>query len=164
VFTDFTYTTFSSSPPYPSVLITEDANNSLDSPQTLTLTMADVTTETSSWEFQAGLEIGIKTTLETGIPFVADGKMEVSVTASISYKYGEVITKTTDFSKSAPVTLPARTKARVTVTGTKYNATVNFTCKAKYTYSDGCTTTDNNVTGKFTGTQIRNGTTTWVPL
>jgi len=163
VFNNFTYTTFTNVPPFPVILLTEVATNSTNTQQSVTLAAGDVVTTQSSWTAKVGISVGLKTTLETGIPFVANGKVEVSVTGSFDYSWGEVISDTTNFTKTTPIILPANTKAQVTISGNKYTATVHYTATGTFTYADGNTDT-RQVEGDFNGTQVRDGSVTWTPI
>jgi len=158
-----TYTNPRIVPAMPVTLVTEIAENTLSVPQTMSLTVGEVITQTSTWTADVSISVGLKTTMETGIPLLVDGKVEVSLTATVKYSWGETVTKATNFSKIANATLPPNTKARLTLSGTQYTTNIGYSATAIYTYFDD-ETTSVPITGHFSGVQIKDTTTKWEPL
>jgi len=67
-------------------------------------------TKTKSFSNQFGVKATIKTTLQTGIPFIADGKIEVSAETSFAYTWGETLSE----GKTIPVNLSVNVPAHKT--------------------------------------------------
>ena len=56
--------------------------------QTTKYTVSRTVTETSSFQHTAGAEVSVGTTFSAGVPFIAEGEISVSVTASYEYSAG----------------------------------------------------------------------------
>ena len=62
--------------------------NSSSQSQTTKYTVSRTIIETSSFQHTAGASVSIGTSFSTGVPFLAEGKIEVEVTASYEYSAG----------------------------------------------------------------------------
>ena len=64
-----------------------DNRNATGSPS-ITFTVSKTVTETKSFTHTVGASVKVGTAFKTGIPFVAEGKVSVEVTASYEFEYG----------------------------------------------------------------------------
>eukprot|EP01121_Diplochlamys_sp_Union-15-3_P005668 TRINITY_DN159_c0_g1_i1.p1 TRINITY_DN159_c0_g1~~TRINITY_DN159_c0_g1_i1.p1 ORF type:complete len:316 (-),score=68.94 TRINITY_DN159_c0_g1_i1:53-970(-) len=109
--------------------------SSVDVNQTLTYEYEK--SETGTWNNSAGIEIGVTTSFKTGVPFLAEGQVEVSTNASYSHEWGGESGITKKVSSSTSVTVPANSSCKAKVLILQANIDVPFTFKTKRTYIDG---------------------------
>jgi len=117
------------------------SNNSSSETQNASITRSYSTTNTSSWSITGGLKIGIKTTISTGIPWVVEGKVEVSGEISFAYTYGRAHASTQTFQYTAQVSVPKNTQVTAQVTATQGSLTVKYTAVMDIWYADGVSAT-----------------------
>lgn len=84
-----------------------------------------------SYTFSRGfsLKAGVTTTIETGVPFVAEGKIEVSFEISGSFQWDTTTTTTTSVTAQGSVPVPANSTVTVHYVGTR------GTCNVPYSYT-----------------------------
>lgn len=104
----FSYTLTSNTTPSPITLDTITVDNQTSTDQVSSISFDQGVETTSTWESTAGLSLGSKITLETGIPFIAEGSVEFSVEASYSYAWGGSLATSQSFAYDATVTVPAQ--------------------------------------------------------
>jgi hypothetical protein len=71
--------------------------------------------KTNSWSSSWSIKVGVKASGEAGVPFLAQGKWEISAETGFSYTWGGAETKSEQFNFSASVPVPA--EKEVTCTG-----------------------------------------------
>jgi hypothetical protein len=111
-------------------------------------------TATKSWSNQIGLKLGVKTTIKTGVPFLVEGKIELSFEASYSYTWGESVSDQKTDSWSVTVTVPPHTRVRVLATVMESTIDVPFTADLVVRRSDGSTRTINSFSGVYKGINV----------
>ncbi|XP_047961326.1 uncharacterized protein LOC125206074 [Salvia hispanica] len=84
-----------------------------------------------SYTFSRGfsLKAGVTATIETGVPFVAEGKIEVSFEISGSFQWDTTTTTTTSVTAQGSVPVPANSTVTVHYVGTR------GTCNVPYSYT-----------------------------
>jgi hypothetical protein len=117
-------------------------STSADTKQTLTYSYAK--SEVGTWNNTAGIEIGVKTEFSCGIPILAEGKVEVSASASYSHEWGGSAGTEKTIGSSTEVTIPPGKKGKALVLVKRAELNVKFSYKEKITYSSG----DTKVTDK----------------
>ncbi|XP_047964220.1 uncharacterized protein LOC125208611 [Salvia hispanica] len=87
-----------------------------------------------SYTFSRGLSItaGVSTTIQTGVPFIANGSIEISLEISGALQWDETTTTTTSVTASTSVIVPAFSAVDVSYVGTKGTCTIPFS----YTQQD----------------------------
>jgi len=118
-------------------LNTNVQNPSNDITITQTLEYSYEKSETGTWNNTFGVEIGVSTEFKTGVPFIAEGKIAVSVTTSYSHEFGGSTGKTKTVNSSTQVAIPPRTKAKAKVMILQASISVPFTYKTRRTYITG---------------------------
>jgi hypothetical protein len=118
--------------------------------QTSTQILSREVTNTASWSNTTGVTVGAKTTLITGIPFIAQGEIEISVEGSYEYAWGEALATTHRFDVNVEVTAPPMTMVHAELMVQKSTLTVPFEAKANVTRANG-TKEQTQVSGTFTG-------------
>jgi hypothetical protein len=118
----------------------------------LTQTFTNTTTDSGSWGFKVGGKVGVKTTAKTGIPFLLEGKIEISGEVNLEYTWGSAYQTTRTITSTANVTLPADvTVANAYVLQYSTQLVVAFTMDVLVTYMDGDQAEVKGIAGEFTG-------------
>ncbi|XP_022150379.1 uncharacterized protein LOC111018555 [Momordica charantia] len=140
----------------PLVMATGDATNRTQVANTMNLNLSYTETKSSTWSSSVSTKLGVKTTLETGVPFIADGKVEISAEFSGSYQWGETKTTSQTLGTTYQVTVPPMSTVIVSLLATK------GTCDVPYSYTQ-CDTLINGETkiyemddGVYTGINCYN--------
>lgn len=102
-----------------------------------TLTYSYTKSKTGTWNNTAGMQIGAKATFEAGVPFVADAKLELSISASYSHSWGGSEGEQETVSESTTIQVPPLKKAQVTVIVKRATLDVNFKYHEKIEYMNG---------------------------
>jgi hypothetical protein len=118
------------------------------------LSFSHAYTATKTWSNSVGLKVGVKTTIKTGVPFLAEGKIELSMEASYSYSWGESVADQKTDSWVASVTAPPKTRVKVQAVVTESTIDVPYSADLRVRRSDGTTTTINNFSGVFRGVNV----------
>ena len=118
------------------------------------LTFSHAYTASKSWSNSVGLKVGAKTSIKTGIPFLAEGKIEISMEASYSYTWGESVADQKTDSWVATITAPPKTRVRFQAVVTESTIDVPYSADLRVRRSDGTTSTINNFSGVFRGVNV----------
>lgn len=108
-------------------------------------------TKSSTWNASVSLKLGVKTTLQTGIPFIAKGQIEISAEFSGAYQWGETKTTTTVVETVYKVTVPPMTVVTVSLLATTGSCDVPFSYTQRDTLTNGQQVTYNMDDGIYTG-------------
>jgi hypothetical protein len=90
-----------------------------------------------TWNNSAGVEIGVATSIKTGIPFLAEGQISMSTTTSYSHEWGGSKCEEKKVSSSTQVSVPAKTTGRAKVIVKKALISVPFSYTERRTYFNG---------------------------
>jgi len=120
-------------------------NDSTSDKLTQNLTYSYAKSVAGTWNNTAGVTAGVKTSIKADIPFLAEGKVEISASASYSHQWGGSVGTTETISSATQVEVPPKKKGNVLVLIKQAELTVEFTYKEKVTYVNGETKI---VTGK----------------
>ncbi|RYZ81325.1 MAG: hypothetical protein EOO68_36015 [Moraxellaceae bacterium] len=93
----------------PAELYRQTVVNQTSQPQTSSISGSQSISETSGWSDSLAVKVGVSTSFKTGIPFVAEGKITVSVEVTNTYTWNGSTTQTKTWSFNTPVTVPANT-------------------------------------------------------
>ncbi|XP_022150378.1 natterin-2-like [Momordica charantia] len=111
------------------VMATGNGTNRTEVPNTMNLNLSYIETESSTWSSSISIKLGVKTSIETGIPRIVDGKVEVSSEFTGSYQWGKTITKTQTIGSTYQITVPPKTTVIVSLLATTGK------CDVPYSYS-----------------------------
>jgi hypothetical protein len=134
---------------------TQDVANDMDTPQTSNIRGSESVEEMTGWSDTLGIRIALKTEFKTKIPFVVDGKVELSVEASNEYTWNGSTTHSKDWGFDVPITLQAHTKGRVAITVSISTISVPYTMTGNHVHKNGAKI-PGTVTGTYTGTNSYN--------
>jgi hypothetical protein len=93
----------------PAELYRQTVVNQTSQPQTSSVSGSQSVSETSGWSDSLAVKVGVSTTFKTGIPFVAEGNISVSVDVTNTYTWNGSTTQTKTWSFNTPVTVPGNT-------------------------------------------------------
>ncbi|RVW64277.1 hypothetical protein CK203_052261 [Vitis vinifera] len=94
--------------------------------------------------------------MESGVPFIADGKLEISSEFSGTYEWGETESVTTAMETVYNVTVPAMTKVTVSMIATQGSCDVPFSYTQRDTLTDGKNVVYNMDDGVYVGVNCFN--------
>jgi Clostridium epsilon toxin ETX/Bacillus mosquitocidal toxin MTX2 len=117
--------------------------------------------ETSGWSDALAVKVGVKTTFTTGIPFVFEGKVEVSAEVSNTYTWNGSETKTKTWGFNTPVNVPAHTIVVGLVSATLSTIAVPYTLTGTFTLKSG-QKVPGQVKGIYTGSNSHDLTITFI--
>jgi len=111
----------------PQVIASEQLDNKSDKEQSMSFNFSEDVGHTSSFEYTVGFTITLKTTIEAGIPFVVDGKIEVDASVTNQWKFGSTDTFSKHYAASFPVRADPHGTVHATATVEKAMITVPYT-------------------------------------
>ena len=126
---------------------TQDLTNTTSVEQQETFTFELDYTETKSWSSTIGVKVGIQTTIQTGIPFIVGGNIQVSVEGSYSYTWGAQKSTTRKYTDAIPVKVPAHSHVICEASASTARVTIPYSADAVYHFTSG-----QDIPGNFTGT------------
>ena len=92
----------------PEVAFSEAFDNDTDATDPVVFKKSTTSTATFTWSFTEALKLGTKTTFETGLPKIAEGKFELSVELNLSSTQTHTETKTQTWEVDTTVNVPPR--------------------------------------------------------
>ncbi|KAF7005261.1 hypothetical protein CFC21_020395 [Triticum aestivum] len=108
-------------------------------------------TVASTWSSTVSMKIGIKTNLKAGVPFIVDGKIEVSTEFSGSYTWGKTETEQKQVSKQIDVEVPPMKKVTVKAIGSNGVCDIPFSYKQRDILTNGDEVTQEFTDGMYFG-------------
>ncbi len=115
--------------PYSLVNLSQRNDSSVDQQASWGAKRTVSTTKTYEWHWQNSTAVSVETTFSTGVPFIADGEIKLSVsnTFSVGENKGSSNTQSDEWSVSLPATVKAQTRLRVQVNIQQGKIDVPFT-------------------------------------
>ncbi|KAI3862922.1 hypothetical protein MKW92_049516 [Papaver armeniacum] len=107
-------------------LITDTTVNRLDVPITSELNLTQTVTNTTNWSRSVTLTIGVTTGGSAGIPFVTDGKIEISTEVSNSWDWGETKEESLQVGSVRTVDVPPMSRVRGNLMATRLSYDIPF--------------------------------------
>jgi Clostridium epsilon toxin ETX/Bacillus mosquitocidal toxin MTX2 len=144
-------------------LYRQTVTNHTTSPQTSTIAGSETVTETSGWSDSLAISVGVKTSFKCGIPFFAEGKVEISAQATNTYTWNGSESKAKAWSWSTPVTVPPGGVSSVIVTATMSTIAVPYTATGTAVFKSG-EKVAGQITGLYTGDNSHDLTVTFAHL
>ncbi|MCL7034234.1 hypothetical protein MKW94_007285 [Papaver nudicaule] len=129
-----------------------DVVNRTNVADTVDLKFSYQDTRTSSWNFSGSLTLGVTCEMEAGIPFICDGKVELSGSVTMGVQHTTTTTTTRLGETVYKVNVPAHTSVKVNLKATKGKCDVPYSYTQRDTYINGETETYKKDDGVFTGT------------
>jgi len=90
-----------------------------------------------TFTFNQAIQVGVEVEMTGKLPLVGQATTTASLSSTTSFGYEDTISKTTDDSITATVTLPGNSKITAVIIGNEYKADIPFTATMKKIYFDG---------------------------
>ncbi|KAI9114103.1 hypothetical protein K1719_014753 [Acacia pycnantha] len=113
-------------------------------------------TKSSTWNNSVSLKLGVKACFQTGVPYIVEGKIEISNEFGGVYQWGETKTSSTVVETVCKVTVPPMTKVTVSLLATMGSCNVPFSYTQCDTLTNGQQVTYDMDDGFYTGTNSFN--------
>lgn len=107
-------------------LYKETVHNNTAQTQTSSITGSVSVSETSGWSDTLGFKVGVSTSFKTGVPFIAEGKVTVSVEVSNTYTWNNSTTTTKTWGFNTPVSVPANSSVSAVVSASRSTIVVPY--------------------------------------
>ncbi|KAF7139281.1 hypothetical protein RHSIM_Rhsim07G0026400 [Rhododendron simsii] len=127
------------------------AENNKQVSDTKTLGFSHKDSRSSTWNGSVSLKLGVTTKIQTGIPFVAQGKVEVSTEFTGAYEWGETVTTENEVRTEYTTTVPPMSKVTISLLATQGSCDVPFSYTQRDTLMNGNTVINNLDDGLYTG-------------
>ncbi|KAK4275747.1 hypothetical protein QN277_018778 [Acacia crassicarpa] len=127
------------------------AINRTQEPNNAEVRLSYIETKSSTWNASVSLKLGVKTSFQTGIPFIAKGEIEISAEFTGEYQWGETTTTSTEVETVYKVTVPPMTMVTVSLLATTGLCDVPFSYTQRDTLTNGQQVTCNMDDGIYTG-------------
>jgi hypothetical protein len=132
-------------------LHSQTVKNQTSTKNKTTLTFTYTSTVATTWSSTVSMKLGVKTTLQCGVPFLVDGKIEISAEFNRSYSWGETKTEQNQISKQITVDVPPMKKVTVKAIGSNGVCDVPFSYKQKDVLLNGEVVTKEFTDGMYFG-------------
>ncbi|XP_039040361.1 natterin-1-like [Hibiscus syriacus] len=119
------------------VVAQNSAANFTDQSSTLDVKLAYTDTKTSSWKTDFSLTLGMKTSIEIGVPLIFDGSIEMSAEVRSGVEWGKSFETSTNLEVVNSVIVPPMTKVTVNLVATKGLCDIPFSFMQRDTLYDG---------------------------
>ncbi|MEV4703992.1 ETX/MTX2 family pore-forming toxin [Actinoplanes sp. NPDC049316] len=105
--------------------------------QSTEISGSKVATDSQGWSDTTGIKVSVSTSFKTGIPILAEGKINLTAEGSYSYTQNGSTQRSQTFSWRQPVIVPARSVVEATVTVTHGTITVPYSLSGDFLYRSG---------------------------
>jgi len=136
-------------------LYRQEVANNTDTPQQSSIGGSESVAEMSGWSSKLGGKIGVKTNFKSGIPFLADGKVEVTIEVNYEYTWNGSTTRTKVWTFNVPVTVPPKSKAVVVISVSVSKISVPYTLTGSFVLKSGARIS-RKIPGIYTGLNSHN--------
>ncbi|KAI8553384.1 hypothetical protein RHMOL_Rhmol05G0011600 [Rhododendron molle] len=132
-------------------MVTKTATNDTQESNTATLKFLRNETKSSTWTGSVSFKLGVKTEIQTGIPFIVEGKVEVSAEFTGSYQWGETVTTENQVETEYTFSMPPMSKVTVSLLATQGSCDVPYSYTQRDTLMNGEQVIHNFDDGVYTG-------------
>lgn len=123
----------------PRIYVNTLYNNASSGTATQSTTFTYTKSKSGTWNNMEGYEVSTKINFKTGIPFLMEGGVEVSVANKGEFSWGGSEGTEESIALAVSAEVPALSKRRVTLTVKQSSLTVRFTYKESLAYANGVT-------------------------
>ncbi|KAF7004906.1 hypothetical protein CFC21_020073 [Triticum aestivum] len=121
-------------------------------------------TRESTWSSSVSLKVAIKSTIDSGIPLIVKGEIQISAEFQGGYSWGETITKTRETTMKYQVIVPPMSKVLVTAIQSQGICDVPYSYKQKDVLLNGQEITHHFTDGIYRGVSVSDTTITVEPM
>lgn len=143
---------------------TDHLINDLSTPGTRDIGFVLTETRESTWSSSVSLKVAIKSTLDSGIPLLVKGEIEISAEFKGGYSWGETITKTRETTMNYQVIVLPMSKVLVTAIQSQGVCDVPYSYKQKDVLLNGQEVTHHFTDGIYRGVSVSDTTITVEPM
>ncbi|KAA8544866.1 hypothetical protein F0562_019739 [Nyssa sinensis] len=127
------------------------AINRSKEPSTVEVKLQYTQSRSKTWNTSVSLKLGIKTSIQTGVPLIAEGKIEIEGEFTGEYQWGQTDESSTGIETVYTVTVPPMTMVKVSLLATKGSCDVPFSYSQRDTLTNGDQITSTMDDGVYTG-------------
>ncbi|KAF7144055.1 hypothetical protein RHSIM_Rhsim05G0010100 [Rhododendron simsii] len=132
-------------------MVTKTATNNTQVSNITTLKLIRKETRETTWKGSVSLKLGVKTNIQTGIPLVVDGKIELSTEFTGNYEWGETVSTENEVETEYTTTVPPMSKVTVSLLATQGSCGVPFSYTQRDTLMNGKQVSHHFDDGVYTG-------------
>ncbi|KAF7142883.1 hypothetical protein RHSIM_Rhsim05G0011700 [Rhododendron simsii] len=132
-------------------MVTKTATNDTQESNTAKLKFLRNENKSSTWNGSVSFKLGVKTEIQTGIPFIVAGKVEVSAEFTGSYQWGETVSTENQVETEYTISVPPRSKVTVSLLATQGSCDVPYSYTQRDTLMNGGQVIHNFDDGVYTG-------------
>ncbi|XP_023543607.1 natterin-1-like [Cucurbita pepo subsp. pepo] len=133
-----------------------DASNNSSKENTIDMKLRYEISESNTWSSTVSAKLGVQTTIQTGIPLIAEGKIEMSAEFSGEYTWGKTKSKSSEIETVYTVTVPPMSRVRVSLLATKGQCDVPYSYTQRDTLMNGDQVTNYYDDGIYTAVNCYN--------
>lgn len=138
-------------------MVTEDVTNNSTVANIKTIKSSYTETKSSAWNSSSSLILGTKCSLESGIPFIKEGKIYISTDQlTETYQWGETNTSTNVVESTYTVSILPMSRTKVILVATKGLCEIPFSYTHRDVLTNGKHSTYNKDDGVYTGVNYYN--------
>lgn len=145
----------------PADLYRQSVVNNTPQTQTSSISGSEAVSEMSGWSDSLAVKVGVSTSFKTGIPFIAEGKITVSLDVTNTYTWNGSTTRTKTWSFNTPVTVPANTTYVALIAATVTTISVPYTLSGTLILKSGARVAG-IINGIYTGSNSHDLTVTYI--
>ncbi|KAF5942644.1 hypothetical protein HYC85_020286 [Camellia sinensis] len=119
-------------------------------PNTVDIKLSYTETKGTTWNASVSVKLGVKTIIQTGVPFIEDGKIHISAEINAAYQWGETVTSSV-VKTVYKITVAPMSRIKVSLLATKGSCDVPFSYTQHDTLTNGKHITYNMDDGVYTG-------------
>ncbi|KAA8521725.1 hypothetical protein F0562_012398 [Nyssa sinensis] len=127
------------------------ATNQTQEPSTVQVKLQYTERRTKTWNASVSLKLGINTSIQTGVPLIAEGKVEIGAEFTGEYQWGQTDESSTEVETVYTVTVPPMSMVKVSLLATKGSCDVPFSYSQRDTLINGQQITSTMDDGVYTG-------------
>ncbi|KAI8553382.1 hypothetical protein RHMOL_Rhmol05G0011400 [Rhododendron molle] len=118
-------------------MVTKTATNNTQVSNTTTLKLLRKETRSTTWNGSVSLKLGVKTNIQTGIPLIVEGKVELFTEFTANYQWGETMSTENQVETEYTIKVPPMSKVTVSLLATMGSCDVPFSYTQRDTLMNG---------------------------
>ncbi|KAI8553383.1 hypothetical protein RHMOL_Rhmol05G0011500 [Rhododendron molle] len=132
-------------------MVTKTATNNTQVSNITTLKLIRKETRSTTWKGSVSLKLGVKTNIQTGIPLVVDGKVELVTEFTRNYEWGETVSTEIEVETEYTITVPPMSKVTVSLLATQGSCNIPYSYTQRDTLMNGRSVIHDFDDGVYTG-------------
>ncbi|PQQ00696.1 uncharacterized protein Pyn_40090 [Prunus yedoensis var. nudiflora] len=137
-------------------MATGDAINQTQEQNTIDLRLSYKDTRSTTWNSSVSMKMGLKTTVETRVPLIAKGEIEISAEFAAEFQWGKTDTSESEVETVYKVVVPPMSMVKVSLMATRGSCDVPFSYTQRDTLTNGKHVTHTMDDGYYSGVNSYN--------